>query len=262
MFVCLAAFAGHAPAQAPSRADQAAALDAIRQYALTYTKRLPNYTCTQTYRQTIAVPGEKLTESKEFDCRSKQNTWFGSPAIAIADGARASVPGASPPVASEPSSRGEFGELLNTIFDPARGADLGWDHLTVLNGRSVYVFAFRVPQSTGYSLVESRRTIQVPFKGLVYADSVTAAVLRIEMKCIDIPAYSEYTGADLTLDYKPAQVAGEERILPAHYLAHFHMLRGSVTNEAAFTAYSRFSADSAIQFESTDTAIHFEDDPQ
>lgn len=246
---CFAALAGHALAQAPSKDEQAGALDAVREYALSYTKRLPNYTCTQTNRQTIKVPGETLTESKEFDCGSKQNTWFGTPAIVLAEGVHGSVPGASQPVAGETLSRGEFGKLPDIVFDPATGADIRWERLGILNGRNVYVFAFRVPQSRGYSLVESRRTIQVPFKGFVYADFDTRAVVRIEMKCIDIPGDSEYTGADLTLDYKPAHVAGQEIIVPAHYLAHFQMVRGEVTNEAAFTAYRRFSADSTVQFE-------------
>lgn len=242
MLVCLAAFAGHALAQSPSKGEQAAALDAIREYALSYAKRLPNYTCTQTNRQTIAVRDLTLTESKEFDCGSKQNTWS-TPAIALAEGAP------SQPAAGETSARGEFRKLLDTIFDPETGADLRWDRQAMLSGRGVSVFAVRVPQSRGYNLVESKRTIAVPFKGFVYADSETGAVLRIEMKCIDIPRDSEYTGADLTLDYEPARVAGDERILPAHYLAHFHMVRGNVTNEAGFTAYRWFNADSTVKFE-------------
>jgi hypothetical protein len=243
MFVWLAAFAGHALAQAPSKGEQAAALEAIREYALSYTTRLPNYTCTQTNRQTIAVRDLTLTESKEFDCGSKQNTWFATPAVALAEGAP------SQPAAGETSARGEFRKLLDTIFDPETGAELRWDRVAMRNSRSVYVFAFHVPQSRGYNLVESKRTIAVPFKGFVYADSETRAVMRIEMKCIDIPGDSEYTGADLTLDYKPARVAGQELVLPAHYLAHFRMAGGEVTNEAAFTAYSRFSADSTVKFE-------------
>ena len=247
--IVIACFAALALAQGPSKDEQAAALDAIRQYALSYAERLPNYSCTQTNRQTIRVPGETLTESKEFDCGSKQNTWFGTPAIVLAEGVHGLVPGASQPVAGETLSRGEFGKLLDIVFDPATGADIRWELLGILNGRNVYVFAFRVPQSRGYSLVESRRTIQVPFKGFVYADFDTRAVVRIELKCIDIPGDSEYTGADLTLDYKPAHVAGQEIVVPAHYLAHFQMVRGEVTNEAAFTAYRRFSADSTVQFE-------------
>jgi hypothetical protein len=61
---------------------------------------------------------------------------------------------------------GEFGRLLGIVFDPETGAGVRWDRVATLNGRRVNVFAFRVPQSRGYRLVESRRTIQVPFKGI------------------------------------------------------------------------------------------------
>lgn len=240
VFAC---FAGAAHAQSPD--EQAAALNRIREYALNYTKRLPNYTCAQTNRQTIRVPGETLTESKEFDCGSKQNTWFATPAIALAEGVR----GASQTVAGETSARGEFGKLLDSIFDPATDADLRWERQTTLNGRVIYVFAFRVPQSRGYTLVESGRSITVAFTGLAYADYETGAVVRIAIKCTDIPSDSEYTGADVTLDYRTARVAGQEIIVPAHYLAHFRMARGEVTNEATFTAYRQFSADSTVKFD-------------
>jgi len=48
---------------------------------------------------------------------------------------------------------------------------------------------------------------------------------------------------------KPAKVAGREFILPAHYLLHFEMVRGFAANEAEYTGYRRFSADTTIQFE-------------
>src|ERR1035438_696334 len=95
-------------------------------------------------------------------------------------------------------SRGEFANFLDIIFEPDTGAHLKWDRLATLNRRRVYVFAFRVPQSKGYSLAESKRRIQVPFEGFVYADYETKAVVRIEMKCVDIPRDSEYTNAGLT----------------------------------------------------------------
>jgi hypothetical protein len=134
--------------------------------------------------------------------------------------------------------------------------------VATLNGRRVNVFAFQVPQSRGYSLVESKRPIQVPFRGFVYADYQTGAVVRLEMKCTDIPGDSEYTAADLTLDYKPAKVGDQEFILPSHSLANFHMVRGRATNDAGYSSYNRFTADSTVQFESADSKIRFENDPQ
>lgn len=98
-------------------------------------------------------------------------------------------------------------------------------------------------------LTESKRRIQVPFQGSVYADYETKAVVRIEMKCTNIPRGSEYLNAGLTLDYKPAMVAGHEFILPAHYSLHFQMLKGFEMSDAEYTDYRRFSADAIVTFE-------------
>src|SRR5580698_253400 len=100
---CLAAVA-----LAQTAAEQATALNAIREYALHYTKRLPNYTCTQNNRQTIRVPGETLTESKEFDCGSKQNARSATPASGAAGGAR----GSFKPVGKHPPPGSGFRKLL------------------------------------------------------------------------------------------------------------------------------------------------------
>ncbi|HEY3826942.1 MAG TPA: hypothetical protein VGL82_20435, partial [Bryobacteraceae bacterium] len=137
------------------------------------------------------------------------------------------------------------------IFDPQTSANLKWERPTALDRRPVYVFSYRVPQSKGYTLTESRQKIQVPFQGLVYADADTLTVVRIEMKITpqDIPKHSEYINAALTLDYKPEQVAGHESILPAHYSLHYQMVKGLVINEAEYTNYRKFSADATIEFE-------------
>lgn len=219
--------AGFASAQIapPSAAEQATALNAIREYALSYTKRLPNYTCTQTTRQTTARL-DPFTGKPSFgtDVIDEQLTFVNNkeiPKVSRIDGRAAAPDG--PDQLMGTYSRGEFGNLLDIIFEPATGVGIRWDRLTTLNRRRVYVFAFRVPQSRGYTLTESKRSIQVPFEGFVYADYETKAVVRIDMKCVDIPADSEYIGAGLTLDYKPARVAGQEFILSAHYLLHFQI---------------------------------------
>lgn len=83
-------------------------------------------------------------------------------------------------------STGDFGTLLGNTFDPNAGTDFRWDRWATLRSQRMYVFAFRVPQPKGYGLVESKRTLLVAYKGLLYADPQTGAVLRIELQC-DIP---------------------------------------------------------------------------
>ena len=54
----------------------------------------------------------------------------------------------------------------------------------------MYVFSFSVPKSAGYSMYhgESKREYVSAYKGLVYADRDTKAVMRITMECTGIPA--------------------------------------------------------------------------
>lgn len=75
----------------------------------------------------------------------------------------------------------------------------------------------------------------------MFSDAETGAVLRIELQC-EIPPDSEYTELELTLDYKPAEVAGRPFVLPSHY--HMHS-----RSEADYRNYRRFDADSSITFD-------------
>jgi hypothetical protein len=127
---------------------------------------------------------------------------------------------------------------------------LKWERPAKLDLRPVYVFSYRVPQSKGYTLTDSKQKIQVPFQGLVYADAETLTVVHIELKITpqDIPKNSQYINAALTLDYKPEQVAGHESILPAHYSLHYQMRDGMAWYIAEYMDYRKFSADATIEF--------------
>jgi hypothetical protein len=249
---CFAAGSAHtqtAPAKgSPTAAEQAAALDAIRQYALTYTKNLPNYTCTQTRRETIRVAAGQL--QRPPDVIEEQISFIDKKElrkVVKINGSKASPEGRAQRASA--SSRGEFGNLLDTIFDPETGADLRFDRVATLNRRRVYVFAYHVPQTKGYGLVETKRTLQVARRGFVYADYESRAVVRIEMKCIDIPTDSEYQALELKLNYGPVKVAGGEFVLPADFTLHYSLHHREDSSEAEYTNYRRFSADTTVQFE-------------
>ena len=231
--------------------SKAPLIAAVREYALSYTKRLPNYTCTQTTRQTVTRPPGRLVrasvieEQLSFVDRQEIRRITRIDGRPVSQAVSKLEAGAQTPQ----MSWGEFGNLLDVIFEPATGTDLRLDRTGTLNRRRVDVIAFHVPQTRGYILTESKRTIQVPFEGFVYADAQTHAVLRIQMKCTMIPDKSEYQAVDLTLDYKAARVAGQEFILPSRYELNFRTDSVNAANAAEYTAYRRFSADASIQFE-------------
>jgi hypothetical protein len=234
-----------------SPAEPMAAIAAVRDYALSYTKSLPNYTCTQTTQQTIrpAALNPGLGRSVRTKVIEEQLSFVDSKEIrriARIDGRPASRQDTDRLVGM---SQGEFGNLLDIIFEPSTGASLRWGRMATLDRRRVYVIDFRVPQSSGYVLTEPKRRIQVPFEGLVYADAQTHAVLRIQMKCVMIPFDSRYQALDLTLDYKAARVAGRDFILPSHFALNFRTDEVIVANSGDYTNYRRFSADTTVKFE-------------
>lgn len=253
ILVALVVGAGSTLAQAAGQkrpttpAEQSAVIEKIREQALSYTKQLPNYICTQLTRQRnlsrMGLGPDYIEEQVSFVDHHEIRRVVsinGNPVAADGPDQQRGTP-----------SRGEFGTLLEVIFDPQTSADFKWERPTTLDRRPLYVFSYRVPQSKGYKLIESKRTIQVPYRGFVYADAETLSVVRIEVKITprDIPKHSEYINAALTLDYKPEQVAGHEFLLPAHYLLQYRMTHGFVVDDAEYRNYRKFSADATIQFE-------------
>lgn len=186
-----------------SPAEKTAAIDSVRQYVLSYIKSLPNYTCTLTVRHTTRPPNAVNDPSIQSTVvEERLSAVDGKENVAVSPGMLAH----------------DFGNLLGIVFDSATGADLRWDRTATLDRRKVDVLAFHVPAAAGYLLTGREASVQVPFEGFVYADAETHAVVRIQMKCTMIPDESATRAFNLTLDYKSAQLAGREFILPSHFV--------------------------------------------
>lgn len=221
-------------------------VQAVRDYALSYTRGLPKFMCTLTTRHVSRPPNAVNDPALKLTTIEEQLSFVDDKEvrqIVKVDGEeRDSVRG--------PLSRGEFGTLLEIIFDPQKHTEVKWSRVATLEGRKADVLTYRVPQSSGYILVGSRGEIQVAFEGSVYADRQTHAVLRIQAKCVEFPRASDYGSVDLTLDYAPVKIAGKEYVLPSHFVLNYVNLRESRQNinDGRFSGYHEFSADSSIDF--------------
>jgi VWFA-related protein len=253
-FLVLIPLAGSAVGQKLTADEQAAALSGVREYVRSYTASLPNYTCIQTTRQTMMAPlaaptGVRLGPPPHTDVFEEQISFVDGREIRTVTKINDQRPLASEQAQIGPVSHGEFGSLLYRIFDPQSGTDIRWKRAATLDGRRVNVFEFRVPQSSGYALVGSKGQVKVPFEGLVYADRQTDAVIQIELKCTGIPSGSEYRALSLTLDYKPARIAGREHLLPSGFLLHYQTTGNAAMIGAEFKSCRQFSADSTVRFD-------------
>lgn len=255
-FLVLAALAlpqlALAQAKSPAPNEVDGILAPIRAYALRYTDDMPNFTCTQTTNRKTTPPqgpNRLLGPPPRIDLIEYQlsiSNHRESRKLLALNGVDASklesqIEGLT--------SRGEFGNLLAAIFDPSANTEFRWDRRVTRDGRRNDVFAFRVPQDKGYGLSGTKATIVVPYRGLVFADSETHAVVRIQMNCFDIPPASEYRELDLAVDYKLATVAGRQFMLPAHSRLYTRTPGGEIVTETDYRSYRRFSSDAVITFE-------------
>lgn len=248
LFFCGAIFA-----QTPSAQEQAAALDAIRSYARSYTQSLPDYVATQTIRRDISVRRGLFfpTVRNQTDTVEEEILYAGSREIHRTIRVNGQEMVGSEPVEEGLFSQGEFGALLATIFDPASAAEFRWNRAATLDKRRVYVFDFRVPdRPAGYSIIEGTAATVVGFRGSVYADMESKAVLRIQMTCTGIPSSSAYRQLGLAVDYALTEIAGREFMLPARYTLNAERLDATLTLDGRYKDYRRFAADSKILLDS------------
>lgn len=191
---------------APSAAEQAAAISAVREYALNYTKSLSDYKGALTIHHSTRPPNAVNDPSIQTAVIDEQLTFLDGREIA------------DPPMGT---LLRQTGDVLRIIFDPGSPADLRWSRAANLNGHKVDILSFRVPQSNGYIISESGRGMLTAFEGTVHADVQTHAVLRVQMKCTMVPDSSPYQNIALTLDYKAAPPGGREVVLPSHMVLNY-----------------------------------------
>lgn len=177
------------PIPPPSPEEQKKIIAQARDYALNYTKRLPDFLCTQVTRRYVDPSGLEFWRQEDvltarlsyFEKHENYKLVLVNNQVVTTDTPYLSVGGAI--------STGEFGSMMGEVFDPATEADFRWDHWGKLRGREVYVFAYRVAQERSKWHVTYEKTDDVVpgYHGLVYVNRDTLSVQRITLVA-ELPA--------------------------------------------------------------------------
>jgi hypothetical protein len=256
----VAAVAQLPPPKPPSAKEQAEVLDAMREYALSYTKGLPNYVCVQTTHRK-QEPTEMLYQkgyrgySSTGDVVQELLTFFDQKEtyrVEMIDGK--SVTNVKHEALGGVRSSGEFGSMLRDIFDPESGAEFAWDNWHTLRGKRVYAFAYHVDKDHGYSMGddESHRTYTSAYKGLVYWDRDAYAIPKVTLDTVGIPADFPIHEVHIQLDYDLIKVGEREYMLPYHFLLTSRANEANSSNEADYRLYRKYGAEATITFGDTD----------
>jgi hypothetical protein len=251
------------PKPPPSSEQQAAIINDVREYALNYSKSLPDYICTQvTRRYAAAVPGGRYAARaggsepswqlqdtltirlSYFEQKEDYKLVLVNNTVTQQDYRR--VGGTS--------SSGDFGTMMRQIFERGTEARFDWDHWGKLRGRSTYVFAYHVSQERSQWHVTYNGEIDIvpAYRGLVYVDEQTHQVLRISLQAVDMPASFPVRQAETTLDYDYQTLGDQPFLLPLK--GEVRLSSGDVLtkNDNEFRLYHKYSSESAIKFD-TDT---------
>ena len=248
------------PIPPPSSEEQAAIISDVREYALNYSKNLPDFICTQVTRRYAApMPGTRwggssLSEPSwqaqdvlqirlsYFQQKEKYTVVLANNAVVNKDYEQM---GGS-------KSFGEFGSMLREIFEPSTEARFEWDHWGTLRGKRVMAFSYHVLQSRSqYRLVveDAKLSIITAYRGLVEVDPDIHMVMRVSTIAENIPADFPIRKADDVLDYDFQEISGHTFLLPLK--SQVLMSGGEVLTklDEEFRLYRKYSAEAEIKYD-------------
>jgi hypothetical protein len=248
---------GYVPPPGPGDEEQRRILAAVREYALNYSKTLPDFICLQLTNRAVdshyqpggagswTPSGQIVERLSYFDRQEKYEP------VAI-DGK--SVFGKVWESIGGTKSRGEFGSLLREVFEPETEASFQWDHWGRWDNDLCYVFRYRVEQGRSrYSVDYEGKEKAVPgYHGLVYVlEKEPYAVIRLTIEP-EMEAGFPIQEIHQAVNYKAAEISGHQYLLPANSTVLSRAGNRGSRNDIEFRMYQKYAADAKITFDAAD----------
>jgi hypothetical protein len=249
-----------APRPPPTSEEQAAIISDVREYALNYSKNLPDFICTQVTRRFAApMPGTRwggssLSEPswQAQDVLQIRLSYFEQKEKYLVVLENNNILNKDYEQMGGSKSFGEFGSMLREIFEPGTEARFEWDHWGTLRGKLVMAFAYHVSKSRSqYRLVveDAKLSMITAYRGLVEVDPKTHVVMRVSTIAENIPADFPIRKAEDVLDYDYQELSGQTFLLPMK--SQVLMSGGEVLTrlDEEFRSYRKYTADADIKYD-------------
>ncbi len=246
----------YVPPPPPSSEEQSKLLDEVRDYAINYTHRLPDFICLEQTRRYVDTTGREawmptdvITARLSYFNQKEDYKLVSRNDSVITDTNYASVGGAL--------SMGDFGTTMREIFEPFSHTQFQWERWATLHARRSHVFSYRVPlEYSKYSIAYKgeakgdESTVLVGYHGEIFVDRELSTITRITVHADSIPLAFPVQQADETLDYDFTKIGDSEFFLPLVADLRMHTGRVWEKNVKQFRLYRKFSADAVIKFDS------------
>ena len=233
----------------PSPEQQQAVISRMRDYAMNYSKSLPDFICVQVTRRYVDPSGLEFWQSE--DSYTARLTYFEQKEnykLVMVNNQYVDLPYEA---LSGASAAGEFGSLLRETLDRKADALIEFDHWATLRGNRTYVFSYRVSSANSQWSILWQRSMRIitGYRGLIYVDKNTHAVLRITMEATEIPPSFPVQGASQVLDYGYVNISGREFLLPLKSEMRIRHDKYLTKNDTEYRLYRKFSAEAEIKFD-------------
>jgi hypothetical protein len=237
------------PIPPPSIAEQKGLIERVREYAVNYSKNLPNFLCTQVTRRYYDPTGlefwqmnDTLTARLSF-FEQKETYKLVMVNNRSTEQAYQSVGGAL--------SSGEFGSMLKEIFEPESQATFAWLRWGKLRGKVAHVYTYQIPQPNSKWRIEyeRRQEVMVGYTGLIYVDRDTEMILKVTLVAENIPPTFPIQQASDALDYDYTKIGDQTYLLPLKAEVRLRHDKFLTKNIVEFHLYRKFGADTSITFE-------------
>ena len=148
-------------------------------------------------------------------------------------------------------SLGEFGGVLDAVFQPSSKADFQWRETDGLGTGTLQVLSYRVTrENSSWGLAgDNNWKVYPAFHGLVYVDTATKGVRRITMESDDLPRDFLIRAASITVDYDYIAIGTHDYLMPIHGTVSMREgKREAVLNEMEFRNYRRYGSTAKILY--------------
>ena len=219
--------------------------------ALEYGKRLPNFICVEVTNRSVDQSGngnwkhrDSIAEMLTYRDNAETRTTLEM------NGRRSSLTRAEMN-STWPLSEGEFGAMLNLVFQPSSKTAFEWKEAAALGDGSgtVQVLSYRVARENAtIVLSQGNDQVAVGFHGLVYIDSTTGGVRRVTLEADGLPRSFAVRAAAMSVEYDFVSISGRDYLLPVRSTVSLVKGKRKIeVNEMAFRNYRRFASRTKIR---------------
>lgn len=230
----------------PGAEELKSLIEGATHHAISYTDSLPNFICVEVTNRSVDPKGKGAWEHKDqfTELLTYHNHEEKRRTLAV----NGSKSDSDMEDSTGSFSIGEFGGLLQSVFEPSSKADFQWKEAGMLGEDPIQVFEYHVLiANSSFTLKQGGLAKTVGFHGQVFVDSTTRSVRRLSIVADDIPQKFPIRAASFNVDYDYFAINSHDYLLPAsgHLMVQTGHRQASL-NEFEFRDYRRFGSNAKI----------------